>query len=400
MNIFNDKRFNSVALGHLYVDTVNGQRSVLLAYISGILGLSNSVLGLFSTLYVISASLVQPVFGYLADKVGSRNIVAGGVIWMATFFSLSILTRGYLSIVLLIIASIGSGVFHPAGTNQATIEGKRFLSGKETTALSIFVLFGGAGGFIGPLVSGGLLSSLGQTGLIILGIVGIPVGLYALKILPSNNKNNTIEGNTTVVEPHENRKKVAIYGLMIIAFIATIQAWTSNTLITFLPKYMSDLGVKASEYGLMVSLYAICTSVGNLVGGSIADHIGKHKVIITCMLLSIAPMYLIASIGYSDWFYLFIPLAGLFIGGGYSSIVILAQDAVPTSPGFATGIVLSFIFTSGALGTMVSGFVADSYGYAQMFYLCAGLSLLAGILPLLFRENKKGAKFSTRSFIK
>ena len=187
MNLISNKRFNSVAFGHLYVDTINGLRSVLLTYISVILGLSNSVLGLVSTVYIVASNLIQPVFGYLADKIGARPLVAGGVIWMASFFTLSVISQGWAAIVFLIIASIGSGVFHPAGTNQATVEGRHFLSGRETTALSYFVLFGGSGGFLGPILCGSVLNHWGMVGLVSIGVLGLPVGIFALKALPRNN---------------------------------------------------------------------------------------------------------------------------------------------------------------------------------------------------------------------
>ena len=389
MNLLRNKRFNSVALGHLYVDTLNGLRSVVFAYISGILGLSNSVLGIISTVYIIVSNLIQPIFGYLADKIGPKSMVAGGVIWMASFFTLSAMTQGFTSIILLIVASIGSGVFHPAGTNQATIEGKKFLSGRETTALSFFVLFGGTGGFIGPILSGSLLNKWGLNGLIGLGIIGIPIGFYAMHCLPS--KNDYLKDQNKEEKPIRisYNKKLLTGILVVVAFIAAFQAWINNTLLTFLPKYMSDFGADATEYGLFVSIYAICATIGNLIGGNIADSIGKHRVVMASMILSIMPLSYIVLNGYSNWFYLIIPLAGFFVGAGYSSIVVIAQRVIPTGPALATGIILSFIFTSGALGTMASGYIADIFGYSTMFLICVILALFAGILTLLLNNKKE-----------
>ena len=62
----------SALLGHLSVDILNGQRPVLFTFLSVPLGLSISQLGIFSTAYTVAAALIQPVFGYVADRVGSR----------------------------------------------------------------------------------------------------------------------------------------------------------------------------------------------------------------------------------------------------------------------------------------------------------------------------------------
>jgi MFS transporter, FSR family, fosmidomycin resistance protein len=168
MSLLFDRLFSSVALSHLFVDILNGQRAVLLAYLSGPLGLTNATLGLVSTTYVVSAAFIQPFFGHLADRTGPRWVVAGGVLWMAFFFSLALITPGSLALALLVLASLGSGAFHPAGTMQATLSGRTLYAGKETTATAFFFVFGQMGHFAGPVLAGPLLENFGTWGLLCL----------------------------------------------------------------------------------------------------------------------------------------------------------------------------------------------------------------------------------------
>ena len=116
--------FLAVALGHLAVDALNGQRAVLFTYLSGPLGLSNADLGLLGTLYIVFSSLLQPLLGHLADKFGPRWIVAGGVAWIGAFYSIGVLTPGTPGLAFMILAGIGSAAVHPAGTMQATLIGR------------------------------------------------------------------------------------------------------------------------------------------------------------------------------------------------------------------------------------------------------------------------------------
>src|SRR4030067_819483 len=78
MSLLLDTLFATIALGHLAVDVLNGQRAVLLTYLSVPLGLSNTALSLVSTVYVISGAMIQPVFGHLADRIGPRWLGGGG----------------------------------------------------------------------------------------------------------------------------------------------------------------------------------------------------------------------------------------------------------------------------------------------------------------------------------
>ena len=157
MSLLYDSLFLSVAFSHFVVDVLNGQSSVLFAYLSGPLMLSNTALGFLSIAYTVSGALMQPIFGYVTDRVGPRWVVAGGVAWMGLAYTIGILTPGRTALVFLVLASLGSGAFHPAGTMQATARGRTHFIGQETTATSYFFLFGQVGLFAGPFVAGYLL---------------------------------------------------------------------------------------------------------------------------------------------------------------------------------------------------------------------------------------------------
>jgi FSR family fosmidomycin resistance protein-like MFS transporter len=133
MSLLFNKIFASIAWSHFIIDVLNGQRFVLLAYLSGPLGLTNTLIGAISTAYQVLMALAQPLFGYLTDRVGPRWSVAGGVLWMGAFITLAAVIPGRAALVFLVLASLGSGAFHPAGAAEATLQGRQLLSGRETT---------------------------------------------------------------------------------------------------------------------------------------------------------------------------------------------------------------------------------------------------------------------------
>ena len=60
------------------VDLINGQRALILATWSVPFGLTNAVIGILSVAYTLLGSLLQPLFGLLADRIFQRHDVIPG----------------------------------------------------------------------------------------------------------------------------------------------------------------------------------------------------------------------------------------------------------------------------------------------------------------------------------
>jgi MFS transporter, FSR family, fosmidomycin resistance protein len=386
MSLLLDSLFNSMAFGHFIVDTLNGQRAVLLTFWSKQTGMSNSTLGLVSMIYVWVASLSQPVFGWLTDRFGKiRLMAAGGILWMCSFFALALFLPVFWAIPCLILASLGSASFHPVATMQVTLRGRSKLNQRETTAASWFFLFGQFGYFFGPIVGGPLLQIYGPSGLLILTAPAVLIGLNAawqLRRAPiaAIPPQKTEIDNRPALVPG----KWFIVGL---AVVAALQAWAQQNMTTFVPKYLSDLGQTPAVYGLVSGLFMGGSGIGNVLGGTLADRFGKQRVAMTFLALASIPLFLISQVGWSAWLYILVPLGGMFTGAVHSIIVVLAQRTIRSGMALASGLILGFMFSAGALGTMLSGLLADRVGFPPLFQMTAGLVILASMVTLFLREQ-------------
>lgn len=380
MSLLRDKLFSMVALSHFAVDTLNGQRSVLFVYLAALMGLNNAQLGLFSTLYILVAATMQPLLGYLADRTGSRWAIAGGTLWIGIFYSLGLLAEGTTSLGFIVIASLGSGAFHPAGTMQATLVGRSRFEGRETTSSSYFFLFGQAGLFFGPLLGGFLLQRQGTQGLLWLSTFVILVGLLGFVRLDPRRMYQGRE--TDNPEALLKRYHPSVGTWLAFGLLATCQSWVSQNMVLFLPKMLSDLGQSPEVYGVLSSTFVAGGATGLVLGGVLADRFGKRRVAAGMLTLAIGPLVLIPMLGFSPWLYVIVPLAGVFTGSTHSIVVVLAQRYIPGGMAMASGLILGFIFASGAVGVLLSGYLADVWGVISIFWMTAGLALVAALMAL------------------
>lgn len=301
---------------------------------------------------------------------------------MTLFYSGAIFFPGNAGLVCLIIAALGSSAFHPVGTVQATLQGRNHLKGRETTAASLFFMAGQTGHFIGPIITGLILAALGVPGLLILPVISIPVGLAIARQLRSNPPHPA--------SSHGQSKRMEVGWLFILslALVAAFQSWAQANMVNLMPKYIKDLGQSATVYGSMAGLFMGGSALGNVIGGHLGDKYPKRFVAALALFLSALPIYMASKIGWSWWLFVLIPLEGAFTGSVHSIMVVLAQRMIPGGMALASGLVLGFIFSSGALGLLYTGPIAETHGFPFVLTLTTGLVLAGAPLALMLKEPK------------
>jgi MFS family permease len=168
--------------------------------------------------------------------------------------------------------------------------------------------------------------------------------------------------------------------------VAMLQAWAQQNMMTFLPKYLKDLGQAPALYGLVTGLFMGGSALGNVLGGQLADRYGKRRVVSIMLASASIPLFLISLVGWSPWLFVFVPLSGLLTGSVHSILVVIAQGIIKGGMALASGLILGIMFTAGALGTLLSGPLADSRGFPLVFQLTAGLVLAASLVIVQLKE--------------
>ncbi|MFQ5408734.1 MAG: MFS transporter [Anaerolineales bacterium] len=388
MRLLRDGYFVSVALTHLLVDILNSQLAIVLVFLSPLLGLNNTDLGLITTVYITTSSLTQPLFGWLADRVPVNWYSGIGLLWMAGWFSAAILAAGRASLLLLVIAGVGSGIFHPTGTERATTRGRLLMAGRAATAASVFFLFGQVGLSLGPAIGGALLGRFGLRGLLVLGGLAVPVlANFFVQARRRGAAPGEKDAAHRAASPPRGvgvRRSLALLAFALLVVMRTAPQQVSST---FIPKLLQQQGFTPGQYGAIASLFMAGSAIGGVLGGAAADRFGRRRTVVWTLAAGIAPLYYFP-VASGAIQYALIFAAGACSGASHSVIVVLAQSFMPRRMAFASGLTLGFMFASGSVGAYAAGYLADLYPLASVMQFSAVLVAVGALLGLTLEGER------------
>ena len=382
--VYRERPFLAVSLTHFFVDVLNNGRNLLVALLAVSLGLTNAQVGIALLLYNVGNALSQPLFGWLADRIGARLLVIGGLGWMIVFYAIASLAGDWLALIALTVASLGSGAFHPTGTMVASRTSITYRS--RITAL--FFMAGQIGLFLGPVLAGIMLDAYGRPGYILLPVLALTAFASSWRWLvdaprvPKKAEIKTpVEKETAVPLPPQFWRRVTVLSLVILA-----SSTASIAIITFTPILFTDQGYDQSLIGWLSGLIMMGSAVGGLVGGTLGDRIAGKWVILLGLLGSVLPYYFFVPANV-PWQAGLLLLAGFFGGMPHTILVIMVQSLLPRQQAMASGLALGFMFFSGAVGSYFVGLIADRIGLAITLQGMAFLPL-AAVLAAIFLPTK------------
>src|SRR5438105_5769181 len=141
-----NRRLMTLWLGHFTVDSYIGVLPVLYPLLIERFRLSLETVGLVALAYVGVASVSQPLFGWLADRYGTR-LTGFALAWTAVTFSTLGFAPSFPALLAMAAgAGLGSGAFHPFGAlNVSAVLPDRH----RNTGMSLYVTGGTFGVALG-----------------------------------------------------------------------------------------------------------------------------------------------------------------------------------------------------------------------------------------------------------
>ena len=259
--------------GHFVNDIYTGVLNPIMPFISVKIGISMAVAAIVLTISHIFSSLMQPLFGYFADNIVKRSFIFWGLILSSVFIPLSALSNNVFTLILLIIiGSIGSSLFHPQALGFAF----RFAGKDKGKPMAVFLAMGTIGYSFGPVISSAITEFFGMNKMPIMTILGIFWALLMFKFVPKISAVSKIKEKFDFKLAFKkiltNRK------LNILNIIAMLKTMIMSSCFILLPFLWKNMGYKPFYIGTALFLFIFAGAVGSLFSSNIAKRIGAANV--------------------------------------------------------------------------------------------------------------------------
>ncbi|MGH3647364.1 MAG: MFS transporter [Micromonosporaceae bacterium] len=348
-------------------------------YVAGPLAGSNAAVGISFGAFTLSALLLRPWAGRLADRRGRRLVMIAG----AAVFGVSVLGYAVAATVpalvgLRLLTGVGEALFF---VGMVAAVGDLAPPARRGEAMSYASLSLYVGLALGPPVGEWLVDSRGYvtTWLVAAGVAGIAV-LLGLRVAETRDPDTA---------PFGPRKLIHRATLVPAGLLLTV-VWGMAGLLAFTPLYARDLGLPSS--GWVLFGFAGIVVLIRLFGARLPDRLGASRATIAALTLATAGL---ATIG------LWRTAGGLIAGTvvlavgvalATPAIMMLAMEGTPASERGAVSGTLGMSLDLGlGLGPVSLGLVATVTGRGTAFLAATAIASLGLVLAITSARHRLGS---------
>jgi MFS transporter, FSR family, fosmidomycin resistance protein len=361
----------ALSTGHMFTDIAQGSIPALLPFLIADRHISIAAASALVLAATISSSVVQPLFGYLSDRVSLPWLMPLGPALGGLGVALVGFAPNYaLTFAAVLLSGLGVAAFHPEGSRFANyVSGARRASG-----MSRFSVGGNVGFALGPVLVTPLLIAFGLRGT---AFVLIPTWLMAGVLvyeLPrlKTFRRDLVGGRVQSTEQHE-----AWGPFTILAGVIALRSFVYFGLVTFIPLYYVHVLHSSKALGnAALTAMLLGGAVGTLTGGPLADRFGRRTVLVGSMCL-IPPLVAGFLLSGPILALVFAALAGAVTIATFAVTIVMGQEYLPGRLGIAAGVTIGLSIGLGGLGAPLLGVLGDSAGLRAVFEVVAVLPLAA-----------------------
>jgi FSR family fosmidomycin resistance protein-like MFS transporter len=345
-----------------------------LAFIQKEHGIPLYMVGILSSVFIITQITISFFAGRIAHAIHSRNVVflsiaASGVSWFALFFS------SHLAMLFLAYAfgGVSSGLFEPIGNSLVA---KLSPSGNRSTAIGNFAAFGDMGRIAVVAAATALAGFLhvDNACLVMFGSSVTALILAYIAIAKTNGEADSVPEEMPVHlgDLLKNRK----FCFATAAGIA--DSFSSASLYIFIPFLLTAKGIPLENTLYFNVIFFAGYMSGRLLLGRLADKHGAPNILMGSKVAMALLILLLTLVSGSALLLALLFLLGIFTRGSSPIIRAMVADTMDENISFhnAFSAFSSASRGSSALSRPIYGFLASFAGIASVFYLASAVSLL------------------------
>ncbi|MBS4176733.1 MFS transporter [Lederbergia citrea] len=379
----------AISGGHLFNDAIQAVVPAMNPIFVKTLNLSYAQIGWIAFVVNMTSSVMQPVFGYFADKKPTPFLLPLGMFMsMLGLIGFGLSPNFYVILASVFFIGIGSAVFHPEGSRVAYMA----AGTRRGLAQSIYQVGGNFGQSLAPLFTAFIFVRFGQKGALgftMVALMGIILLLFVSKwyklqleteIFKQSRKKNSESGS-----PIHPKIKAAI---TLLVFLVFARSWYSAGIGNFYQFYLiNDYGLSIKQSQLYIFIFMIAGVLGTFFGGPLADRFGRRNIIFLSMA-GAAPLTILLPYVSLFWVIPIFFLIGFIITSSFSVTVVYAQELVPKKIGMVSGLIVGLAFGMGAIGAVLFGTLADLYSIKFVMIVCSWLPVL-GVFTWLLPSDER-----------
>ena len=361
----------SLATAHFLIDTYASMLGAFLPFLHQKLNLSLAEAGILGGALVFSGALMQPLYGYLADRLQHKVFAALGPGIAGVFISsLGLAADFYTLLALLMLGGVGVAAFHPQGA-AVTAE----VSGNHHGSQMSFFIAGGMIGYaLGPIYITSVIILAGLANSYWACLPGVLMSGYLLCFGPSPKR----------LEPGGTR--LPLFGLLreqlkpmaVLYILVVLRSAIQVTFTSFLPLYFTMRGYTEVQGSQFLTLFLLAGGSAAFLGGVLSDRFGEKTVMIFSML-GCFPLLLGFLWTRGPWSILLCSAGGAFLLFTSPVTVVMAQKLVPRGVSTVSALVMGFAWGVGGLFLPLVGIFGDFFGL-QITLTALVLLMLPGFL--------------------
>jgi len=371
----------AATIGHAVTDAYMGFLPGLYEILRRELRLENSDIGTLVVVAAVAGGLLQPLFGYIADRVRTNLFVVLGPV-IAAIGICALGSTHSLALVAFCIAlgSLGNGAFHPSG---AALAGESWPQ-RRAGGVAIFSSLGIVGYAAGPIIAASIYTHRGLPGLWLalpIGVVtSVALGWGVLRGRSARRAVAEAAQSSAQKAPPPPLRLLPISALFVVVLLRSTVVMSFHSSISGFLQNERGLSVQQGADGAALLVFAggLC----GLLGGMAVHRCGERFLNVVSLLAAGPLLYaFLRAEGMVQWVSL--GLGGALLQCTASVNIAQAQRVMPGRANVASALMMGTAWALASFGyKLFVAPVADRAGFGAALVPIALLPTVAGLVSL------------------
>lgn len=372
--------------GHFINDIYTGFLNPIMPFIAEQVKISMPIATIILSCSHIFSSLLQPFFGFFADKIRKRALIFWGLIFTSFFISFAPASNHIWQMVLFImLGSLGSSLFHPQSLGLIS----KFSTSNIVKNMGIFIACGTLGYSMGPLFSSGIAQYFGLEKMPYLSILGIFWALIMFNCVPKfsteKNAKQDLKFIKSLKDILSNRK------LNILNIIAMLKSLMTTACSILLPFLWKSQGYSKFQIGLALFSFIFAGGIASLLSPKFEQKIGTKNVFYFSMITTL-PLMILFMITYKTMpvvSFIIFAITGFVTMFATPITMSMAQNILPQYKSIIGGFINGFSWGVVAILMSITGYIAQQISIVPVLVTISVIPALCSyMVKYLFNETK------------